>query len=928
MLRVLSCIATEHDLRLVVFAGFLCLVSCAAAMMLLQRAHRARGYVRWIWLVSAGTSGGFGIWATHFVAMLAYEASLVLGYEPSRTLLSLAISVTTTFLAVAVASSLTGRLAFVMAGILFGLGVSTMHFVGMTAIEFPGEIHWDVNLVWSAILLAVLFSVPGFAFVGPGRLGPKRLGSAASLLMLGIVSMHFTSMGGVIMTPVTDAPLPSNLLSPALMVIVIATTALSLLFSVLAAALFASRSENATMAMNTRFRHLVQGVSDYAIYLLDPSGRVTNWNVGAQRMKGYADQEIVGKSFAVFYSEEERLNGEPEHALRTALETGKFETEGWRYRKDSSAFWASVAIDPIYDEHNYHIGFAKITRDCTEAKDSAARLLAVSKNLSIALNTMGHGIALFDANERLILHNELFREIIEFPRSFEIVGQSFHSLCYERFKTDQTGSYNADGLYEQHRALFTAPGGGETAREVSNGRTIRTVHRPTGDGSFVMTLEDITARVNAEQKIQHLARHDALTGLANRHQFAERLDAAILNVAGSEKVAAICIDLDEFKEINDRYGHAMGDKVLYALASRMQKLAGESEAVGRFGGDEFVAFKRFVQEKDLEDFIGRLFRALTERIVIDETEILPGASIGVSVYPSDAGDREKLLNNADMAMYRSKAQPEQRISFYEAAMDEAARERRAIGRDLSVALEEKQFFLVYQVQKSARTRETTGYEVLLRWRHPQRGLISPATFIPIAEECGLISMIGDWVLEEACREAVAWDLGYKIAVNLSPLQLGDVSLVEKVRSVLLRTGLPSSRLELEVTESAIIGDKGRALHILRQIRAMGVMIAIDDFGTGYSSLETLRAFPFDKIKLDRSFVNELDGRQAKAFIRAIVALGKSLDVTILAEGAETEEQLQVLVAEGCDEVQGFLFGRPCLIQDLQAVLPDLPALTA
>ena len=928
MLRVLSCIATEHDLRLVVFAGFLCLVSCAAAMMLLQRAHRAHGYARWIWLASAGTSGGFGIWATHFVAMLAYEASLVLGYDPSRTLLSLAISVTTTFLAVAVASSLTGRLAFVMAGILFGLGVSTMHFVGMTAIEFPGKIHWDVNLVWSAVLLAVLFSVPGFASVRPGRKGIKRLGSGASLLTLGIVSMHFTSMGGVIMTPVADSPLPSNLLSPALMVIVIATTALSLLFSVLAAALFASRSENATMAMNTRFRHLVQGVSDYAIYLLDPSGRVTNWNVGAQRMKGYADREIVGKSFSIFYSAEERADGAPAHALQTALTTGKFETEGWRYRKDGSAFWASVVIDPIYDEHHEHIGFAKITRDCTEAKDSAARLLDVTKNLSIALNTMGHGIALFDANERLILHNELFREIIEFPRSLEIVGQSFHSLCYERFKTDQTGSYDADGLYEQHRALFTAPGGGETAREVSSGRTIRTVHRPTGDGSFVMTLEDITARVNAEQKIQHLARHDALTGLANRHQFAERLDAAILNVAGSEKVAAICIDLDEFKEINDRYGHAMGDKVLYALASRMQKLVGESEAVGRFGGDEFVAFKRFVQERDLEDFIGRLFRALTERIVIDGTEILPGASIGVSVYPSDAGDREKLLNNADMAMYRSKAQPEQRISFYEAAMDEAARERRAIGRDLGVALEEKQFFLVYQVQKSVRTRQTTGYEVLLRWRHPQRGLISPATFIPIAEECGLISTIGDWVIEEACREAVAWGLDHRIAVNLSPLQLGDVGLVERVRSVLLRTGLPSSRLELEVTESAIIGDKGRALHILRQIRAMGVMIAIDDFGTGYSSLETLRAFPFDKIKLDRSFVNELDGRQSKAFIRAIVALGKSLDVTILAEGAETEEQFQVLLAEGCDEVQGFLFGRPCLIQDLQAVLPDLPALTA
>ncbi|KQS72579.1 hypothetical protein ASG39_02130 [Rhizobium sp. Leaf371] len=928
MLRVLSCMSLEHDVRLVVLAALLCLVSCASAMMLLKRAHRADGFARWIWLAAAGISGGFGIWATHFVAMLAYEAAQVLGYDPSRTLASLAISIVTTFLAVAVATLLAGRAAYVMAGLLFGLGVSTMHFVGMTAIEFPGEILWDVHLVWSAILFAVLFSVAGFAAVRHGRWGARRLASAASFLALGIVSMHFTSMGGVTMTPVADSPLPSNLLSPALMVIVIVATATSLLFSVLAAALFASRTETATLATNARFRHLVQGVSDYAIYLLDPAGFVTNWNVGAQRLKGYVDREIVGRNFALFYSEEDRRARAPEQALETALLTGKFETNGWRYRKDGTRFWASVVIDPIYDEHKVHIGFAKITRDCTEATDSAARLLDVTNNLSIALNTMGHGIALFDANEKLILHNELFREIIAFPPSLNIVGRSFHSLCYERFKTDQTGSTNADGLYALHRALFMAPAGGETAREVANGRNIRTVHRPTGDGSFVMTLEDITDRVHAEAKIRHLARHDALTGLANRHQFAERLDAAIDSVSGLEKVAAICIDLDEFKEINDRYGHAMGDKVLYELAGRMQRLVGENEAVGRFGGDEFVAFKRFLEDKDLEDFIGRLFRALNERIVIDTTEILPGASIGVSIYPLDAPDREKLLNNADMAMYRSKAQPDQRISFYEAAMDEAARERRAIGRDLGVALEEKQFFLVYQVQKCARTRKTTGYEVLLRWRHPRRGLISPATFIPIAEECGLISAIGDWVLEEGCREAAEWNLGHKIAVNLSPLQLGDVALVDKVRSALLRTGLSPSRLELEVTESAIIGDKGRALHILRQIRAMGVTIAIDDFGTGYSSLETLRAFPFDKIKLDRSFVQDFDGRQSRAFIRAIVALGNSLDVTILAEGAETEDQLDVLVAEGCDEVQGFLFGRPCPISELADLSLDRPALTA
>jgi diguanylate cyclase (GGDEF)-like protein/PAS domain S-box-containing protein len=916
MFRVLSCITTQHDLRLIGFAGLLCLISCTAAMMLLQRAHRVGGLARWIWLISAGASGGFGIWATHFIAMLAYDASLVIGYEAWLTLLSLVISVGTTFLAVTVAALISGPTAVALAGLLFGLGVSTMHFVGMTAIELPGEILWDQRFVWSAIVSAVIFSVAGFSLVKPGQRGGKRMLLAESLLALGIVTMHFTSMSGVTMRQIENAPHPTNLLSPGLMVVVIATTALSLLFSVLAAVLFASRAEQTNLATNTRFRHLVQSVSDYSIYLLDPFGRVTNWNSGAQRLKGYAESEIVGKNFDIFYSDQDRCDGLPQRALQTALESGKSQMEGWRYRKNGSAFWASVVIDPIFDESGVHLGFTEVTRDCTETKESAARLLDVTNNLSIALNTMGQGIALFDKSERLILHNELFRRMLGFSETLSMVGQSFRSITFERLSIDGTASSSGERLYQQHRALFTAADGGEMTRTFASGKTVRMMHRPTGHGSFVMTLEDITDRIDAERKILHLARHDSLTGLPNRHQFAECLDAAIDGVEETGKVAALCIDLDEFKEINDRYGHAMGDKVLLVLAQRMQALMQPGEAFGRFGGDEFVACKRFVEPGDLNDFIDRLSSALTERIVIDATEIQPGASIGVSLFPDDASDREKLLNNADMAMYRSKSRTDRRVSFYEAEMEEAARERRTLGRDIFVALEEKQFFLVYQVQKSARTQETTGYEVLLRWNHPTRGPISPTDFIPVAEACGAITALGDWVLEEACHQAVRRNLGHKIAVNLSPLQLGDVSLVDKVRSVLLTSGLPPSRLELEVTESAVIGDKRRALHILRQIRAMGVSIAIDDFGTGYSSLETLRAFPFDKIKLDRSFVSELDSRQSKAFIRAIVALGKSLGVTILAEGAETQAQLQVLIAEDCDEVQGFLFGRPCPIGEL------------
>ena len=299
-----------------------------------------------------------------------------------------------------------------------------------------------------------------------------------------------------------------------------------------------------------------------------------------------------------------------------------------------------------------------------------------------------------------------------------------------------------------------------------------------------------------------------------------------------------------------------------------------------------------------------------------------GASIGIALYPEDARDRDQLINNADLAMYRAKATIGQSVAFYEARMDEQVRQRRALAKSLWEAIDEGQFHLHYQVQKSVSSGRITGYEVLLRWTHPQHGRISPADFIPIAESCGAIVPLGDWVLRTACAEAAGWWHPYKIAVNLSPVQLGHGDFVGRLAAILEETGLAPERLELEITESTIIADKERALQLLRDIKALGVTVAIDDFGTGYSSLETLRSFPFDKIKLDRSFMTEVENSpQAKAIIRAILALGRSLEVPVLAEGVETGEQLRLLNREGCDEAQGFLLGRPQAREDI----PELGA---
>jgi diguanylate cyclase len=449
----------------------------------------------------------------------------------------------------------------------------------------------------------------------------------------------------------------------------------------------------------------------------------------------------------------------------------------------------------------------------------------------------------------------------------------------------------------------------------------------TGVISFAI---DTRARDEMVDRLRQLAACDPLTGLPNRVRFAEHIDAEI-EVAreGNTQLAVIGIDLDRFKEINDLHGHNAGDAVLKALAERLIALCKDNEFVARIGGDEFAAAKRFQHQRELVGFIDRLQEALFTPVSFDGVEATTGASIGISLYPADGDTGERLVANSDLAMYRAKANATQVTCYYEPRMDEVARFKNALGQELRRAVELNQFELHYQVQANVATGDISGYEVLLRWKHPARGMVSPADFIPVAEETGAILAIGEWVLRAACREAASWQVPHKIAVNLSAVQVTQLDLPRKVHEILLETGLSAQRLELELTESSIIADKDRSLHVLRQIKALGVTIAVDDFGTGYSSLSTLRAFPFDKIKLDRSFMGEVEhDLQAKAVVRAVLTLGKSLQVPVLAEGVETAEQLAILREEGCDEAQGFLLGRPKPVEQLDLLASGTTPLAA
>ncbi|WP_319498260.1 EAL domain-containing protein [uncultured Cohaesibacter sp.] len=432
-------------------------------------------------------------------------------------------------------------------------------------------------------------------------------------------------------------------------------------------------------------------------------------------------------------------------------------------------------------------------------------------------------------------------------------------------------------------------------------------------------LIDSRVRSHSREELHHLTSHDVLTGIPNREGFKRYVNSAIESAEHyGVKVAILGIDLNRFKEINDRLGHAAGDFTLHTLAGRMKTILREDEFVARIGGDEFAAVKFFHEKSTIASFAERLAFEIAQPIDIDGVRNEVGASLGAAIWPDDGETSSELVNNANLAMYHAKCSFMSKLCFYDAEIGADMRKKRKMADDLRRALDNDELQLHYQVQKSmGPERDIHGFEALLRWTHPDLGPISPALFIPVAEENGLISALGLWVLKRACVDAASWDPPYRVAVNVSAVQFMDPHLPQYVEDVLALTGLNPSRLELELTETALVKDTARSLDIMLQVKALGVGIALDDFGTGYSSLEILRTFPFDKIKLDKSFVDDINkDRSSLAIVRAVLALGKSLSIPVLAEGIETEEQMAILRDEGCDEGQGYLLGRPSSLESL------------
>lgn len=792
MSRIFLCLTTQHDDRLVLLAGLICLLTSVVAVGLFRSARAAKDSERWVWLGLAAGAAGFGIWATHFIAILAFQPTAGVGFNVTLTLLSLVIAIAVTGVAFFVALDELIPGSVPLGGAIVGIGIAAMHFNGMRALELPARIHWSPSLVVVAIVLGIAFAASALvaAAKAVGRLG---IFGASLLLMLAVVSLHFVAMAAVQFDADPTLVADAGGLSPSALSLLVAGTAIVFLGMCLVATLSDRHAKSKVAAqkplLDAALANMVQGLCMH-----DDDGRIILFNERYCRMTGMRAADLKG------------------HTLRDLLHIHKARGE---FDEDPDAYIAQL------------------------------------------MKRMRSGKA--------------------------------NSMIWE----------------------------------LADGRTFRVVDRPIRGGGWVSTLEDITEWREAQAQIAHMATHDALTNLPNRRMFGERLDQALQRLGRQDRIAVLGLDLDHFKDVNDALGHPIGDGLLKEVASRLEGCVRKEDVVARLGGDEFAIIQAIgaTLTQEIAGLATRVIDALSMPYYIAEHEIIIGASIGISVAPQDSTDQDQLLKNADLALYRAKADGRGTYRFFEQDMDARAQERRLLTLDMRAALLRNEFEAYYQPIYDLKAEKIVTFEALVRWHHPVRGLISPAQFIPIAEETGLIVPIGEWVLRAACAAATAWPKDICVAVNLSPTQFKNRNLVASIKAAVSDAGLDPHRLELEITESVLLQDGEATLAALHQLREFGARISMDDFGTGYSSLSYLRSFPFDKIKIDQSFVRELYLRgDSMAIVRAVTGLGKSLSIVTTAEGVETAEQLALLRSEGCSEAQGYFFSKPLTIGEVKRLL--------
>ncbi|WP_210357993.1 bifunctional diguanylate cyclase/phosphodiesterase [Sphingomonas beigongshangi] len=763
MFNVLECVVGQHDYRLVILAAAICTIGIGSLFFLLRRSLDCVERRRRHWIAAAALVAGGAIWATHFIAMLAYRGGMPIRFDVALTTLSVVVAVAAFWMAFLALGRSPGAVRATAAGCISTLGIAGMHFTGMAAIIAPATIRYDP---WP---IAVAFGIAWLALSGAfvafyALRGWLRLAAPSGATILAIVTLHFTAMSSATLVPDPTLGLSADGGSGAWLVWAIVLVTLVLVGSSIAAAVFDR--------LLTDLHGLADATREGLVIVND--GRIVEANAQACAMFGCGLGDLLGTAPSRWL--EGCDAGEPGGPSTEARDARPFET---RFR-------------------------------CRDTED-------------------------------------------------QVVEVAVHHLEYR------------------------------------------------GRDCTVLAIRDLTERYRAQRAVEHLASHDPLTDLPNRAAFDRQLALAIVQ---DRPFSLIAVDLDRFKAVNDVFGHAAGDEILQRVAGMLRASVREVDVVARIGGDEFVILQRHeTGADDARVLAARILATFTGEMDPARDPMAVGCSLGVANFPQDGASADVLRHNADVALYRAKQEGRGLACFFDDEMDRLARDRRALEHDLRHAITRDQLHLAFQPLVSTAFGSVVGYEALLRWTHPQRGNVPPELFVPIAEETGAIIPIGEWVLRQACRAAAGWPDGISIAVNVSPVQFRLPNLAAVVRAALEDSGLAPGRLELEITESVLLRHRETTLRTLHAVKALGVRVAMDDFGTGYSSLSNLQSFPFDKIKIDRSFVSSVgDDETARSIVRAIVGLGRSLNLPVVAEGVETEAQRQMVLEEGCPQAQGYLFG--------------------
>ena len=774
------CVTQQHDPILVGLAALVCCLGAFAGFALGREVvHATETRPRYVWGAAGIVATASAIWATHFIAMLAFEPELPVHFAIGRTMVSYLLALTLVGEGACVIAFVPGTSGRVIGGTLIGLAISAMHYTGMSAYEVQGELHWDTATVVMSVVAGVVLSILSVLAAYSRSPGLRWCGPIA--FVLAVCLDHFLGMSAVTVAFEPRVAVPVGGINDTVLAVAVANVALVIVGLSLAALWLTLRDRRQRASEARQLRDL----ADFGVegLLLCQGDAIVSANTSLTQTLGGRREDLIG-----------RCVGEV--------------LPGW-----------SADAAPTTGETDAYI---------------------VAAGERVPVRILG--------------------------RAVEIAGKP---------------------------------------------------HRVIG-------VRDQRERLRNDAMLRRLAHEDALTGLANRLSFTEALAAHFPLPANDERrFALILLDLDRFKSVNDTLGHSVGDELLRRVARRLSRAVRDGDIVARLGGDEFailvdggdLAAVRTVAD-DIVELIAR--PVLIEGDIVDVT-----ASLGIAFAGSDGHDPAELSRNADLALYRAKHEGGGTYRLFEAEMNARVQARRGLEQDLRRAASREEFELYYQPQVDPRTGVYNGAEALIRWNHPQRGTVSPADFIPLAEEIGLIGGIGEWVLRTACSEALAWPQHLCVAVNLSPVQFRDTQLASLVLTILAETGLPGARLELEITESALLQDDGSTLATLRTLRAHGIRISMDDFGTGYSSLSYLRRFPFDKIKIDQSFMRQIPAdADSVAIVQAVTSLGAKLGMTVTAEGVETVEQRAFAVSENCDQIQGYLISRPVTSATIRGLFAD------